>query len=140
MTLRGYVTVGVLLVVSYLLGRHHSPEKEIRESKRVTVDRVAETENEKKIVLEKITVKPGGESVTVRKVFTDTEKRKAQINLISHHDKTITESFSKTTFLIHYDTSRNFGLSASRTIAGPLTVGVFGFFDGRVGASVGLQF
>lgn len=136
----GYVTVSVLLVVSYLVGRHHGPDRQVSEAQTVQVDRIAETENENKIVLEKITVKPSGETVTVRKVFTDTEKRKAQISSVAHQDKSVKESSAKTTFLIHYDTGRNFGVSASRAIAGPLTIGVFGFFDGRVGASVGFQF
>ncbi|NCX93264.1 MAG: hypothetical protein EBX40_01125 [Gammaproteobacteria bacterium] len=139
MTDRGWLAVAVLLVVSYFLGRSTAPERVVTRTETVFVDKVVEVESKNQTVLERIRVKPSGESVTVRKIRTESESNRQQIRLQNESTISVKES-SPTTLLFNYDTGRAFGVSASRRVLGPLTIGVFGFSDGRVGGSLGVSF
>jgi hypothetical protein len=139
MSERGWLTIGALLVVAYFLGRSTAPDKIVTKVETVYVDKVVEVESKNQTVLERIRVKPSGESVTVRKIRTESESNRQQIKLQNESTISVKES-SPTTLLFNYDTGRAFGVSASRRVLGPLTIGVFGFSDGRVGGSLGVSF
>ena len=139
MTDRGWLAVAVLLVVSYFLGRSTAPERVVTRTETVFVDKVVEVESKNQTVLERIRVKPSGESVTIRRIRTESESSRQQVRLQNESTISVKES-SPTTLLFNYDTGRAFGVSASRRVLGPLTIGVFGFSDGRVGGSLGVSF
>ena len=139
MSERGWLTIGALLVVAYFLGRSTAPDKIVTKVETVYVDKVVEVESKNQVVLERIRVTPSGESVTVRKIQTKSESQKSHLTIQNTASVSVRES-NPTTVLFNLSTGRAFGLSVSRKAIGPLTIGVFGFSDGRAGASVGFQF
>jgi len=141
---KGFLVVGVIIGCAYLLGRHHAPDRVVTEVKTVYVDRIVESEQENKTetVTEKIKELPSGEKLTVRKIKTQSQKesKKDTSSKITQELNKIEVSQDYTSLKVLVDIDRNFGLSVSRKVLGPLEIGLFGFTDGRIGASVGIQF
>ena len=140
-----YLVFGIMLAGAYFLGRDHSPERVVVKTQTVYVDKIVEVEKkvEDTVTLERIKVKANGETLTIRKIQSKakTETKKDQVTASQSNASQVVENRKdKTTVLLNLDLNRNLGVSVSRPVLGPLTIGLFGFFDGRVGASVGIQF
>jgi hypothetical protein len=152
------IVVIVALASSYAAGRWASPTKVVTEIKTVEVEKKTDktatdtkSDDHKKITIVEVQ-KPDGEKQTTTTITQDTSTNNKTTNSQTDSNSTTTDdkhlethSESKVTIsaLGGYDVTRNspvYGLSCSKPILGPLTVGVFGLSNMTFGASVGLTF
>lgn len=163
MSTKAKVITSVIVITSaFALGRYTVPTKVITETKIVEVEKKTEDKkqdvekNTKKRTETTETVKPNGEKTTTTVVTEETNTDK-KTDKISTTDKT-TDSESKKEVVSGQDkvtisllggvqlfnnngiNSLVYGLGISKPVLGPITIGAFGFNDGRVGCSLGLTF
>ena len=152
------VIVVISLASSFAIGRYTVPEKVRIETKIVEVEKKSDSKeqdsnknNHKKIVIVRV-VKPDGEKqTTVTSTDESTENKKnvekvsSDTQIAKEDKKEVTGNQQKVTIsaLVGGDITTRlpvYGLSITRPILGPLTVGLFGLSNGSIGASVGLTF
>jgi hypothetical protein len=149
---------GTALLASFAVGRYTVPEKVKTETKTVTVEKVvykdreviADHKKEHVVVVED--KKPDGEVVTKTDTTYDdtkTDKKTDTTNTdtTTTADKTqeVTRGDSKVTLsalagLRISDKTPVYGVSISKPILGPLTIGIWGLNDSSVGCSIGFTF
>jgi cytoskeletal protein RodZ len=131
----------VLIIVAFVVGRQTTPEKVRTEVKTITVEKIVEVERRTKTTTVK---KPDGTTVTT--TTTDT-KSKSDTNK-SITDK-VAESTSSKKSIVNISmmakikaapTMITYGVSVSKEILGPITVGVFGMTDKTFGITLGMNF
>lgn len=134
-----YLIVLVLLVGAFAAGRYTSPTKIETKIQTVEVEKIKK--NEDTVIVEKIT--PDGTKTTQTHIVSTTEEN----NHIKENFDTVTESKHPATTIsllggldINNSVHPVYGLSASRNILGPISMGIFGLSNGTVGLSVGLNF
>lgn len=113
----------VLMCGSYAIGRATSPVKTVNQEK------IIYKESEQKHIV--TVVKPDGSSVTTD---TSTVVSATQASLSQITDQT-RDKVTIQALIAH----QHYGVSVSRKLIGPLTIGVFGFEDLRVGVSIGIE-
>ncbi len=141
------IAVTVVAVGSFAAGRWMAPTKV--ETKVVEVEKIVTVKEEQKRKDKKtvITKKPDGETTTVITEITDTNTSNKTVDLSLKSEQTKKEmSTSKVTvsalagFSLTNPSGLLYGVSISKPVLGPLTLGVFGFQDKRVGFSIGFTF
>lgn len=154
--MKKYLLLALALITAYAFGRFSAPEKVKIETKVVEVEKKTEKKDVDKQLHKKTTtiteIRPDGTKI-ITVVSTDesqtkTKERKIDESVkIGEQTKEVTNSTSKVTVAAlagvnPFDLNRgvDFGASVSRPVIGPITVGVFGFKSGMMGASVGLTF
>jgi len=153
----------ILIVVGYTvvavaIGRYTLPARVKVETKIVTVEKkvtntsTSKTENtHKKVVIVEDT-KPSGEKTTTTTTTDDVQFAENQKTHASDATTTDKESSKDTTYSsskvtlsalggLDLTTMKPiYGVSATKPIAGPLTLGVFGLSNGSCGLSLGVTF
>lgn len=150
-----YVVLSVTFVLGGVVGGFLVPRKVVTETKIVEVERKTEEKQQDKNTKERTTKtekkNPDGSSETTTVTEKDTSVT-TDVNRDVTKSSTI-DSFSLservgglTTVSVmgSVDVTKpsgyTLGLHVTKPILGPVSIGVFGFQDGRVGASVGLTF
>ena len=139
-----------LLVVGFAFGRYSAPEKVRIETKTVTVASEATDQDKKEnetIVKTELINKDGSKEIITKtqdNTATDT-KELDTVNTETTQSKEVTRSASKVTVsvLAGYKFSNLtpvYGVSITKPILGPVTVGLWGMSDVSGGVSVGLEF
>lgn len=143
------------LATAFAIGRYTVPEKVRIETKIVEIEKKVtdqdKDKNEHKKTIIVVVTKPDGtkQSTTTISDDTDTKTDTHQTDDISKTTditKEITAGTQKTTVLglVGMDLTKaglpDYGISVSKSVLGPVSVGVFGFKSGMVGAGVGLSF
>jgi hypothetical protein len=141
----------VLLLGAFAFGRFSAPEKvkiQTVEVEKKTEDKQAASHDDKVTTITQVQ-KPDGTKTTttviadVKDVHVDDKKTD---DVTKTETKEIDRSSAKVTVsaLMGVNITNPgvpmYGISISKPILGPITVGVFGFQNGLVGASVGLTF
>lgn len=154
------IIVSVAIVGSFALGRWATPERIKIETKTVEIERKTEDNKSKeiekkniKIITKEETRADGTKTITTTtqdESTTETLKHDISIDEINKSTDTIkevTNSSSKTTIslMAGADVTNiaggiSYGLSVSRPILGPLTIGAFGMSNKTGGVSVGITF
>lgn len=147
LTRNQYIILAVLLVTSFAFGRYATPEKVKVETKTVTVE--VEKKVEVAHVITKIVEvkKPDGTSTTETTTVTDTNTNTSSTNntnIDSIKETIKSSSVLNISGLASIDalnpTSITYGVSINKQLIGPITFGLFGFTDKKVGVSIGLNF
>lgn len=139
------------LIGCFLAGRLSAPEKVVE--KRVEVEKTqksVDTDKEQHLETTKTTVtKPDGTTETTEKVVVDT-KKKTDLDVTKEKDvsteKTVTFQTSKVTISLMVGSELSlplvpvYGLSVTKPIMGPITVGAWGLSNRVFGVSAGLTF
>lgn len=149
--------VALLVIVAFAFGYWLAPEKVKIETKVVTVEKkvieyVKDKTSHKKTVIV-VTKKPDGTSTTTTTITDDTETKSGSTvtdntNTSSDTTKEVTKSSSRLTISalagapVSYTgpITPAYGIHVTKEVLGPISVGVFGFNTGLVGASVGVSF
>lgn len=141
----------IVVLTSFAFGRYSTPV--IVKTERVEVEKKTETStddlNRHKETTTKEVVKPDGSKETTTTTTEDTSRRKDKKDTedTQKSDKTETVKSKDVVTLsalamvsVTNPTGIDYGLHVSKPMIGPIVVGIFGFTDGRVGVSLGLQF
>lgn len=145
------IIVVVSLATAFAVGRFTTPVKVKTETKIVEVDsskKTSKDDEHKKTTITETDNKDGSKTITT--VVTDDRSTNTSevdnTNKSSDTLKEVTRGSSQVTISILGGTNvtnpaaLDYGLSATKPILGPITVGLFGFRSGLVGGSVGLTF
>lgn len=150
-----YLLALIVLVAAYGLGWYTTPAKVVVKTEIQYVEKKteqSEAERDKHKVTTIVVVKhKDGTTETTTKVVEDskTDKKVASTDDINSTTKTSKEvtrgSLITVSALAGVNTSNllggvDFGMSVTKPILGPLTVGIFGFRSGLIGSSVGFSF
>lgn len=143
------------LLTAFAFGRFSAPAKVKTETKIVEVEKKTEKTNTDKQTHKKTEIvtiiKPDGTKET-HTVITDNSDAKSKqsetdnTSITEDKTKEVTYSQSKVTvsalagFNIFSPSLPDYGLSITKPVLGPITVGIFGFRSGMAGCSVGLTF
>lgn len=135
----------VALAVSFAVGRYTVPEKVKIETKVVQVEKQDTDKDTHKKTIVTVVQKPNGEKDSTTTTTVDVvSKTDSIISDKSDTTKQITKGSSTTLSLLGgYNLNNNtptYGLSVTKPVLGPVTIGAFGLNNGTVGASVGLTF
>jgi hypothetical protein len=133
-----YIAAVIVVVIAYAAGRYTAPEKIKTEIKTVEVEKVVTKVQHKKVVIRE---NKDGSKETV--IITDTksdEKGKSNTD-IKNKEVTNKGSFN-ISVLAGSSVPINgvLGVSATKSVLGPITVGAWGLTNGTAGLSVGLNF
>lgn len=133
-----YIAAVIVVVIAYAAGRYTAPEKIKTEIKTVEVEKVVTKVQHKKVVIRE---NKDGSKETV--IITDTksdEKGKSNTD-IKNKEVTNKGSFN-ISVLAGSSVPINgvLGVSATKNVLGPITVGAWGLTNGTAGLSVGLNF
>lgn len=133
-----YLLYGVIVGIAYFAGQHFADEKVVTKVEKEFVYLKDETKHEVRNV--KTTKKPDG-SVEILDTSTLDSfiQSKAEEKTKSEETKTTAPSVLIQGLAAYQDAHFIYGAAASKRILGPVTVGLFGFTDMRVGVSVGLE-
>lgn len=144
------LVVVVGLGAAFAAGRYTTPEKIRVETKIVEVVKESKDvkKDVKKVVKKKTITKPDGTKETTTETTTDSSLDKKTEKDTSKNSDTSSETArgdSKVTInaLVGLDFNRTtpvYGLSCTKPILGPLTVGLWGLTNATAGASIGLSF
>lgn len=154
--MKKFIALAVALLAAYAFGRFSAPEKVKIETKLVEVEKKIEKKETDRQNNKKTTtvteIKPDG-TKTITKVTTDESTTKTNTGSIEQSVKIdeklneTTNSSSKVTISalagvnpFRIDQGVDLGAMVSKPVLGPVTIGVFGFKSGSMGASVGLTF
>ena len=156
----GLLSVTVMAVGAYVMGRYATPPKVVTVTKIVTVEKKVDTstvddkkQRHKKVTITEI-VKPDGTKEVTTVITDDTEsdnkKNTTDTTDISKSEtdkKEVTNSASRVTISALGGASLSFGsnpliygASISKPVLGPLTLGVWGLSNATGGLSIGLTF
>lgn len=149
----------ILLLAAFALGRFTVPEKVRVEIKTVEVIReVKQTETDlsktrHKKVTETITIKPDGTKIVTRVITDDTQTDKKSDTSSETDTRRSTDEKRETVrgaspvtlsalagVRFANPLSLTYGLSATKPLLGPVTLGAWGLSSGEVGLSLGLTF
>lgn len=147
------------IITAFGFGRWSGPEKVKIETKIVEVEKKTDetqtkTDRDKhKDTTTTEVIKPDGTKETTTHTVEDTQTNRSTDRNSTMDTTKNTETSSETTYASARVTvlalgaaditelgNRDFGISISRPILGPITVGAFGFHSGIVGAGIGLTF
>jgi FtsZ-interacting cell division protein ZipA len=152
MTTKQILIVGAIaLVAAFAVGRWSAPDKvkiqTVEVDKKTDDKKVASDDHKVTTITE--TDEPNGTKIK-KTIISDVKavqvEDKKTDDLTKTETKEIDKSSSKVTISllagvnITSPTTPTYGLSITKPILGPLTVGVFGFQNGLAGASIGLTF
>ena len=132
----------LLIIVSFATGRYTVPVRV--ETKTITVEVEHKKEDTKVDKVTTIVVKPDGTKTTVitdkteTKTTDDTNSKTETSKLVKNNSGNT--NISVLAGLDALNPKFVYGLSATRTIIGPVSIGVWGLNNLTFGASVGLQF
>jgi PDZ domain-containing secreted protein len=152
MTTKQILIIGAIaLTVAFAFGRWSAPEKVKTITQTVekkTDDKVVAVDDHKLTTITE-TDKPDGTKVKTT-VIADTRDTSVHDKSTDQVEKTQSKEVDKSTSKITISmlagtnvtspSSLTYGASITKPILGPITVGVFGFQNGTVGASIGLTF
>lgn len=149
----------VCLTVSFAFGRYSAPTTVKTETKVVEVDKKKDTKtsetdiNKHKETVVKEVTHPDGTKEVITTVTEDTvasrdtkEKSKETKSKDTDITKEVTRSSGRLNIsvLAAIDTTQLstpvYGLSVTRDVIGPISIGLFGFTNKTIGASLGLSF
>ncbi len=150
-----YLIAFLAALTLFAAGRNTAPTKVKIETKVVEVEKKSEKTNTDKAKHKETTTvvvknKDGSTTTTTKVVEDDKDKSKTT----EHDDTSISQSTSKEITkgqgvtisvmagmtLNSLTTPPDFGVSITKPVLGPLTLGIFAFRSGLVGSSVGLTF
>ena len=146
MTAKQYEIIAALILTAFIIGRYSAPEKIVTETKTVTVE-VEKKDVEKEANQEKTVTEikyPSGETVTRTKVRHDTVSllKESNSDKVMTDDKKTVENNAGTSFSVMAgvkDWSLIYGISATKPILGPITLGIWGLSDASFGLQLGLR-
>lgn len=150
----------ISLITAFAFGRYSVPERvkietKIVEVEKKTSDKNSEAErNKKKTTETKETVKPDGTRETTTKTTEETEVSKKnnehstdETSKNSESSKEVISGQSKTSLNVLAGVKANditggliYGVSVTKPILGPISIGIWGLTNSTIGASVGLLF
>lgn len=145
--------VGALTCIA--IGRYTVPIRTVTKTQIVYQDKKTEDTTVKKDDHSKTTIvaveKPDGTKTTTTTITDDDKtdsnsKSTDTTNETETQTKTVTAGSDKVTILalgatnLNNPTSIDYGLSVSKQVLGPITIGVFGFQSSKVGIGLGLTF
>lgn len=150
----------ISLITAFAFGRYSVPERvkietKIVEVEKKTSDKNSEAErNKKKTTETKETVKPDGTRETTTKTTEETEVSKKnnehstdETSKNSESSKEVISGQSKTSLNVLAGIKVSditggliYGVSVTKPILGPISIGVWGLTNSTIGASVGLLF
>ena len=152
MTTKQMLIIGaVALLTAFAVGRWSAPEKvkiqTVEVEKKTEDKKIAIDDNKVTTITE--TDKPDGTKVK-QTIITDAKKTNVSDKKEDDTTKTMTKEIDKSSSKLTLSllagvnvsnpTSVAYGIAITRPILGPITVGLFGFQTGVIGASVGLTF
>lgn len=148
MTLRAKILAGIgYTVLIFAVGRYTVTPAKVSESLKET-EQVKQAEDKhietKKTITE--TKKPDGSSTTVTVIdqkVEDEKETKSALSLQEQQSVSPRKTFNLSILgadNIHDTFKPVYGLSLTKQVLGPVTVGAFGFQNGSVGISLGLNF
>lgn len=147
MTFKGFAIIGVLLAVSFAVGRYTVPKSVTTEVKQTVVEKENKNINQKVDTTKTETDKPDGTKTIVTISHVNTTDKSTTKNAEKTDSKTVTVSQSNHLIiegLVGLDVTNSTGLiygaQISNNLIGPVRIGIFGFTDGKFGVSLGLQF
>lgn len=142
----------IAIVAAFAFGRFSAPEKIKIETKIVEVERKtseSETDRHKESTTTEVT-RPDGTKEKTTTTTEDTNRKSASTddtNKNTEITKEVTKSGSPVTIqalaavnVTSLAAPIDYGMSISRPLLGPITVGIFGFSSGKVGFGIGLTF
>jgi hypothetical protein len=132
----------IAIALSFAVGRYTSPEKIKTEIKTVEVEKVVT-----KVVHQVVTVieKPDGtkETTTVTDARSDSKTNSTSTNELKEitisKDRINVSVLAGSSFPLNLN-SPIYGVSASKSLIGPVSVGIWGLSSKEVGLSLGLNF
>lgn len=140
--------ISVALLTSFALGRYTVPTKttETKDTS-TTEDKTTDKTKHKKVTIVE-TTKPDGTKTKTTVITEDTDTHKTDDSATHEIDtKETVRGDSKVTISLLGAIQVNdltqgivYGLSATKPVLGPITIGVFGLTNKTVGASIGLSF
>lgn len=148
---RALIIFTVLLAVSYFAGRYSAPEK-IKIVTKVEVHEIEKSREEKsgeKIEVTTQIIRPDGTKISRTRLEARHESHKEDDKDTSSKtvvDKEITNRRGVVVSalvgigLTELLKGPMYGVSVQKQVIGPINMGAFGFNDGRVGISLGLEF
>lgn len=140
-------TAGMILVIAasfFLIGRTTAPEKIKVEKEFVAVTTYKENIDKQFDINATTTTisKPDGTKVTRTKRTDRSKETKATSSREIQYKTEIKEIIksSPTSVMLVATNGLDYGLSLSRQVLGPITIGIFAFKSGVFGASIGVNF
>lgn len=139
------------MVIAFVFGRYSAPEKIKIEKQTVTVEvEKVKSENQTDLNATVTSIhKPDGTVITRKKISSLTKNSITQNTAKEHLTQEKTEIIKGSNVnvmalgaidLSSLTRGIVYGVSISRPILGPITIGLFGFSSGIIGISGGLQF
>lgn len=151
MTKRPLLLIGLVALVSFLIGKHSTPDRVKIETKIETkyVERSQETKaRDKDQVTTRIT-KPNGTIFERTRLVSSTRTEKTSaiqadtkaetVKVIENRINPVHVSLLVGVPLTELEKGFVYGAQISKTLIGPFTLGVFGFLDARLGISIGIN-
>ena len=146
-----YISGLLILLATFAAGRLTAPEKIKTETKTVTVEvekKVQDTNQKKNTKTTEIVNKDGSKVITTTTTVDTDTKVKTNIDQTTKSDTIKSEQKSSSSLIIEGLVSTNinnstgltYGAGVSNNLIGPVRIGGFGFTDGKVGVSLGIQF
>lgn len=137
----------VSIGLGFGIGHYTSPKKIETVEHTVTVEKIVEQTHEEKNI-HKIEKRTKDGTVTIETIIqSDIDKNVKKNELFTNDkEKTIESKTTSTTIDIlgsvdvNHPLSITYGGHISENIIGPMRLGIFGFTDGKVGLSAGIQF
>lgn len=129
---------GVVTILAFCFGRYTASFKQVQEVETKKQDQVVQVHRTV------IRVKnPGGSSTTTE--TTDSITRSHIDESSSHIETTVPKSKTNVSGLVYVNVPKRelvpaYGISVSRELIGPITVGAFGLTNGTIGVSLGVNF
>lgn len=145
--MKNYIIIAILMLSAFAVGRYITPKNTTDTTHAIETIKEQEDIHKNQDITKTETVTPDGKKVIVTRIQTITDT----ITKIKEVEK---KDESKSTkqignilivdLLSSLDTTKPFslvyGAAVSNNLIGPVRIGAFGFTDGRVGVSLGLQF
>jgi len=152
MTTKQIVIVAVVAILgAYAFGRWSAPEKvkiQTVEVEKKTDDKQTKTDDKKITTITEVD-KPDG-TKTITTVITDAKETQVDDKKTDDTTKTESKEIDRSSAKVTVSMLAGinvtnpgvpmYGISISKPILGPITVGMFGFQTGLIGASLGLTF
>jgi hypothetical protein len=138
-----YTIVGMLILCGTFYAGRKSIQFNTSDKVETTKTTGVQTDHTETTIV-KVKDSKGNETETT-KIISDTKSKTKENTTVAETTKTVAPSKSKVNVsaLVGYDTAKRdylYGISVTKEVMGPITVGAFGLNNGVVGVSLGYNF
>lgn len=140
------IIISITMLLGFSIGRYSAPTKIETKTVTIEVEKKVEDTDKKEHTRTVEVIKPNGtRTTTIEQIIEESSKTIIDKTNLNENTKLV-ESKNNTTNISLlagvdiYNPKLVYGLAMSKGILGPVTIGIFGFTNKLIGASIGLNF